>query len=76
MFVSWEMIEYLQDKALKYQQFTKGEMINCYAYNKQTYKYVLCVNSNGKCHISNIDCGLEYLESYCRFIENILKQYN
>ena len=76
LFVSYEMIEYLQDKKLKGQEFTKGEMINCYAYNKETHTYILCVNNNGHCHISNIDCGIEYLETYCRFIENILKQYN
>ena len=76
LFVSYETIEYLQDKALKNQQFTKGEMINCYAYNKQTGNYILCVNSSGHCHISNIDFELEGLGSYCRFIEYLSNQLN
>ena len=76
LFVSYEMIEYLQDKNLKDQQYTKGEMINCYAYNKQTRQYILCVNSNGRCLISNIDFELEGLGSYCRFIEYLSNQLN
>lgn len=76
LMVSYAMIEYLQDKKLKDQQYTKGEMINCYSYNKQTGNYILCVNSKGHCHISNVDYDIEYLGSYCQFIENILKQYN
>lgn len=52
LFVNYAMIEYLQDKQDKLQQYTKGEKINCYAYNTKTLKYYICLNEAGACKVT------------------------
>ena len=49
--VSIAMIDYLVDKYNKNQKYTKGEKINCYAYDKTTKKYMSFINSNGDCFV-------------------------
>ena len=64
LFVSAAMIEYLADKYNKGQQYTKGEMINCYAYDSKTKKYISCINSNGNCFIEEYNSIRELQEDF------------
>lgn len=51
LMVNYAMIEYLVDKYSKGQKYTKGEMLDCYAYDPKTRKYYSCINSGGDCFV-------------------------
>jgi hypothetical protein len=64
LFVTNSMIEYLADKYSKQEKYTNGEMLDCYAYDKSTNTFTLCLNSCGT-------CILEHYNSLQQLKENI-----
>jgi hypothetical protein len=64
LFVNYSMIEYLVNKYDKGQKYSKGEMLDCYAFDTKTEKYIVCINSNGDCYIYQYDSINELREDF------------
>lgn len=64
IFVNAAMVEYLVDKYSKEQQYTKSEMLDCYAYDKQHNIYYACINSGGDCFIDQYNSLQELQQDF------------
>ena len=62
LFVNNNMIEYLIDKKHKNQPYSKGELLNIYAYEPRENKYYTCVNINGEIELESYNTTAEIIE--------------